>query len=323
MVVSLVLVLVFSALLLVGLFSAGFRRLGDHFNETVQPRPRYANIGASSSPVRQQSSSQSRRRLGLSYATCFFLLAVLLVLGMALVRKHHHPHRKHKAQPPPPSKHELFWVKDFDELAGAAAFAGEASVRPIPPPPPQTKGREFVLNVEGKQHANVLVYHRADVESGWHKTKEDAWQDALERSRTYLAAFLAGQRPPIAWQPSLEDVQRLVRGKPDETVQVMGDIGEMRRVTIHLQLTAQDYARILKAEREQCREERIVALGKIFGVVLAVLALVALGLRVEDWTHGYVGLGALGGVVFVLLAGAALLGCFWMTEGLLVFSRLP
>jgi hypothetical protein len=145
------------------------------------------------------------------------------------------------------------------------------------------------------------------VDGGWMKSQEEAYQDALSQAQDALAARLRQQKPAIEWTPTEDYVRKLVKGRPDFEVKDFPDLGSMVRAHVRLEVTAQHKTEIAQLDRHLRMESRQFLLIKILGGLLAVLAVMAAYLRLDELGKGFYTSWlrlAVAGLIGVALAGA-------------------
>jgi len=147
------------------------------------------------------------------------------------------------------------------------------------------------------------------VVQGFGLEQEDAEQEALKAAKEKVLNYLSGQGVVLKWDPSLAFIRSLVKKiepADDVDVQIAG-IAPAKHVSVHFELSPQNYQYILKKESELRGQERMVILGKVLAGLVGILAAVAGYFRLEDATKGYytawLRLGAIG---FVAMIGAGL-----------------
>jgi len=155
------------------------------------------------------------------------------------------------------------------------------------------------------------------VQGSFKDNEDEARDDALDKAHAQLLAYLQRQSPPVQWTPGIDFVKKLVR---DESVTGLeGDVGKefadrvgprpMKRVRLRLVLGVREHEEILRRDREFRVEQRQVFLLKVLGAIMGLLALVAMYVRLEDWTKGYytamLRLAAASGAAAILAAAGA------------------
>ncbi len=197
---------------------------------------------------------------------------------------------------------------------GATQWCQAGKPRPRPAPVQVEEGKSASWDVKG-----------------YGRSREEAEQDALEKARSKVTAYLRRQEPPLFWSPTaayvrdhLADTARME--KLDDV-----DIGEPPAPVVkvqcwrlpvivtparYLQMVREnrdDLARQQKVERDARAVERMLLLGKVMGGILALLVGVGGYIRLDDWTKGVytsclgVGLGGVVGVVIVTFISLCLL----------------
>lgn len=146
------------------------------------------------------------------------------------------------------------------------------------------------------------------IEGTYAETREEAERDALAKARTSVEEYLRSLEPPVFWTPSQEYVNaRLVKKRQEEPLDAP-DLGVvMRRVRLELEITPKDRADILQRDHRYQVEQRMLWLGKVMTILVALLAAVSGYVRLDEQTKGYYsGWLRLGAVGFVAAVGLAL-----------------
>jgi hypothetical protein len=159
------------------------------------------------------------------------------------------------------------------------------------------------------------------VKGDWMESDEEAVRSALDNAREEVTRYLRSQRPPMEWAPDLTWIQqKLLRdfGNPDEktlTALGMGDntheanvaghtvlvetrklegLPEMRRAAVRVEVSQLARSEIEDQERswqKKERQERATArqgvMVRVLAGLVALLAVIACYLRLEDATKGY------------------------------------
>ncbi len=139
----------------------------------------------------------------------------------------------------------------------------------------------------------------AEVESGsWLHLEAKGWgvdekqsRDGVARKvRAQIDDYLQEQAPGLEWLPSRKFVrEHLVKGPPrrlegeDTTI----DGTPMKCWEWTVEVNAQDWRAILHQDREIRAERRMILLGKILAGLVALLAVIAAYIRLDDGTRGY------------------------------------
>jgi hypothetical protein len=147
--------------------------------------------------------------------------------------------------------------------------------------------------------------------TGYGKTIQDAEQDALERAHKEVLDYLAGLNPPVEWQPSVDYVARKLVKQREEDGPKMREFGPVYEMTLTIDVASnQQQQDILKHDRQHRMEVRQLVLLKIVGGLVALLAVVAVYFRLEEYTKGYYTLWLrLLGLGLIALTGA---GVWWL-----------
>jgi hypothetical protein len=167
----------------------------------------------------------------------------------------------------------------------------------------------------GESVANAADVLRLRVEGEWRSSPEKALADALEAAQKHLYAELSGLKPPIHFvpEPAVINDKLVVSHSPEERVfpfpsdRADGTIDHQTMVKMTLDLEVRP-----GHLRELRREERVASGGWLLGGVSALLAVVALFFRFDEWTRGYLTRWlALGAAGLVAVLGAA----WWFLKG--------
>jgi hypothetical protein len=159
----------------------------------------------------------------------------------------------------------------------------------------------------------VVAAEAADQESptwkvvGRGENSQDAYQDALEKGQTKVTAYLRAQSPPVAWTPTTEDIERLVKGpKEGPVARELEGLGLVYETTLQVGISSQEFKAILDHEGLDQSKERLLWLLKGLGVVVGILAAVACYIRLDEWSKGYyTGWLRLGAASFIAAAVAS------------------
>jgi hypothetical protein len=122
---------------------------------------------------------------------------------------------------------------------------------------------------------------------GWGQSREDAELDALKKARTEILDYLREQGVVLEHGPTERDVRPLVKEwSEDESREVQG-IGELRQAKLKVELTSKNLAEFVQQDRQVRSQQRMLWLGKILAVLVALLSAVAGYCRLEEATKGY------------------------------------
>jgi hypothetical protein len=155
-------------------------------------------------------------------------------------------------------------------VAQGGNFWKARSARPVPDPALEEK----VLSEQ--------------VEGTWKKTPQEAKEDALENARTRVIAYLRRQNPSVDWTPPADYVQTaLVKEEKVERKEFEADVGTMYRVRLGLEVAGKDRAEMMRRARHYLMEQRQACLLKVLGAMVALLAVAAGYVRLDDWSKGY------------------------------------
>lgn len=180
------------------------------------------------------------------------------------------------------------WVAQV-ELVAAPRRADKAEKKPAKP-----AEKKLIMNVAGKDY---------------HRTHDEAWQDALQEARSEVAALLRRTQPQLHWTPPLSFVeQRLVKEESETESPPDPDVGIMRQVELRLEISNRDYQEMVQMARRDLIPWRLLTLAKCFAGLLAVLTAFTGYVRLEEWTKGYYTAWLrLGALAFMSAAGFLLL----------------
>jgi hypothetical protein len=145
------------------------------------------------------------------------------------------------------------------------------------------------------------------------KTREDAWNDALDKARREVVTWLGNQVPLADWEPTLDYVQKqLIKGEPVEKEDFHDPlIGSMRKIQLTVEVSTRDRDDLLRLVRRHCARQRMQMLAKALSGLVILLGTFASYVRLDEWTKGYytnrlrlgaMGLVAAAGTGFYLLA---------------------
>src|SRR5262249_11611566 len=118
---------------------------------------------------------------------------------------------------------------------------------------------------------------------GEFRSSVDAARDsALHAAQEQMRAWLAKQDPPVHRKPSLETIRRemnpLDHALASEPLEKSNDL--MYKMTMEFEMRPQHV-------RDLREQERVVVGIGTFGGMLAILGVVALFFRIDEWTKGY------------------------------------
>jgi hypothetical protein len=125
---------------------------------------------------------------------------------------------------------------------------------------------------------------------GWGEDEQQAREDALKKAIPKVEKYLRSLVPPLEWAPSpafirdhfIKAPQRLEdRGVQD----VVGN--SMKCWGWKVGLSARDWQQILQLDRELRVQQRMAFLARILAGLLALLAVIAGYIRLDEWTKGY------------------------------------
>jgi hypothetical protein len=127
------------------------------------------------------------------------------------------------------------------------------------------------------------VKFRADV--------DEAKEEVLSEARNRVLVYLKRQNPPVDWEPTVDYIRDYLvkewsEDKKDPPKE-MEEVGPLHRYNLLVEVSPDDYSQILQQERHEHMKWRLLPLAKGLGVLVALLALVAGYIRVDEWTKGY------------------------------------
>jgi hypothetical protein len=147
---------------------------------------------------------------------------------------------------------------------------------------------------------------------GYGEKDSDAEEDALERARIEVAAFLRSCRPPVQWDPPRYYIEKyLVKGRIDsqdkeliEARSVQEPLGK-KVAGLRVEVAPDDLKAILRTQRQWF-------LARLLALVVAGLTATAAYLRLDEATKGYY-TNMLRAASVVLVAGVAV-GLWWLAS---------
>ncbi len=140
--------------------------------------------------------------------------------------------------------------------------------------------------------ASESKYPAWSISGRWRTTREEAYQSALQMAGDQLSDYLHGQNPPTAWPVSADNetfrelVRKLVKNDQDH-IDNFKEAGDMHQVSLELRLTPAARAEIYQQDRAFRAMDRMTWLARLLAAIVAVLAVTAGYLRMEDLTKGY------------------------------------
>lgn len=146
-------------------------------------------------------------------------------------------------------------------------------------------------------------------EKGIGETREQAMQIALERAHEKVIAYLHEQNS-LQWTPSLDYLrQKLVKNVKDE-IPTYPDEGLKHQVNLRVEVGPEEQKDILREERNYRVELRLTGLARVLGVLVALLATVAVYVRLDELSKGYYTAWLRLAAVTVVAAGGGV--CYWV-----------
>jgi hypothetical protein len=138
--------------------------------------------------------------------------------------------------------------------------------------------------------------------------KESSRERAVRLAQRTLEDYLWKQEPPVEWRPRRRDVEKLIKGEPEKkktTFRASGQRLGLWKWTFVV--TYDDWRQILRRDRELRAKERMGLLARILAGLVALLAVVAAYIRLDEWTKGfYTGRLRLAGLAVLALVAAGL-----------------
>jgi len=146
---------------------------------------------------------------------------------------------------------------------------------------------------------------------GWGLDLKQAKNNALKEAQKEIVTCLRRHQPPLAsWVPAEEYIENnmVQEGAKGDDVQVE-KVGTAKRWWIFLKDPDWDtFTRLDREaqieERRQHGQERLLLLARVFGGLLVLLAAIAGGIRLDEWTRGSYRR-------WLQLAGASLVAAAW------------
>jgi hypothetical protein len=212
----------------------------------------------------------------------------------------------------------LFWV---------AAVAVQAQVpAPVDPSSPKRSAPSRTKEPKAPRHPVPMDRPKEadaaesfmEVHGDWCKTASDAERDVLEKAQIRVLEYLQIKEPAALRKPDLEYIRKnLLKDSRTEFRQIEDanvgiDLGQMQRLIARIEVSRRDRETMLREdrkyrqelrerERSQVAEYRMLGLGKVLGVVVALLGGVGGYIRLDELTKGYY-------TAWLRLAAASLVG---------------
>jgi hypothetical protein len=141
-------------------------------------------------------------------------------------------------------------------------------------------------------------------------SEKDAVQAAFAKARQGLLDYLQAQVPPIDWPPPDDFVEKHLKISDREVIkEEVDDDQTIYQAKFSVEVTPENRQEILQSAHHYRIEQRLMDIGKIFAVLIALLAGVAGYIRLDEWSKGHfpawLRLAALG------LLAAAGVGVWW------------
>lgn len=122
---------------------------------------------------------------------------------------------------------------------------------------------------------------------GYGETQEDAWEMAADKAHDKVLGALQRELPGLQWLPSPEYVTKhLVKETYKSSVE-RPELGTVRQVRFRVEVTPSDKNDILQRDRHYRMEQRMLLLAKVLGGLVAVLATIAMYVRLDEFSKGY------------------------------------
>jgi hypothetical protein len=220
------------------------------------------------------------------------------------VRLNQHAHRpppRHVPEPPEPPDNVEAPLPVLPDVPGPAPSAGPVTVTS--------------RSTAATSSSTITSTSTGDAENpkwtvqGSSGERNDAKEQALLKAQERITYYLERQKPPVLWSPDLAYIEKhLLKGRPEESIVNIEGYGPAPQVSINVEITPDAYRDILREYRAQTMNQRLLLVSAIVGGLVALFAVVAGYLRLEELTKGYytwwLRLGALG---FLALTGGGLL----------------
>jgi hypothetical protein len=177
----------------------------------------------------------------------------------------------------------LVWLVANVALAGDKDSQGGANVK-------KGKGPERTVraaNVPPSRNESTSDRNLSWYVEGWGKTKEEAREDALKKIPSEVNANLAEQGVVLNWQPTPNFVRSLVKDWGKSESKDIEGVGPMEQIQLKVEITPHDYRQMVKMDREERAEGRMMFLGKVLAGLVALLVAVGGYFRLEEATKGY------------------------------------
>jgi hypothetical protein len=124
-------------------------------------------------------------------------------------------------------------------------------------------------------------------EGGPKTTREEAEQEALEQARAEIAAYIYSRTGSYGWAPPRDYVNGLVRDRAYPKKDFGEDVGIMYFANLELELNARTRAELIRMEREDRSQDRMLWLGKLLALTVTLLAAVSGYVHLDEQTKGY------------------------------------
>ncbi|MBL8795285.1 MAG: hypothetical protein JNM56_15375 [Planctomycetia bacterium] len=179
--------------------------------------------------------------------------------------------------------------------------------QPLQPPQPP-KGKTINPTRTSAARTQVIT-----VEGEYQKTREAAWRAALEQAESDVQDYLRQRGMRLETRVPRELIEhKMLKGEPrEETRDFGGNVGEVRRFVLEIQVTPEVRALLAQQEREFRAQERMFLVGKVLALIVVLLAATALYFRLDEYTKGYytsslrwAALGVVAGFIVFLIFGS-------------------
>lgn len=253
--------------------------------------------------IAQSACSKSKGGWGFG-SLLVVLVCVLVGLGFGGV------YRLKKSSPLPPESeaHPFEWENI------SLPFEKEVVDKDLPKGPSTTKKDEVPPKAPKKPKSKkVEVFSQNDVVMTFDqvkglpfKSKEDAYQDALNKARDQVEEYLA--RQGLQGTVRTEDVEKLVQ--ETETVPYPNprhdpQMENMMSVELQLTMRHEDLKEFKQADRHVRAQTRVELLSKILAGVVVLLLTIGTYIRLDEFSKGYYRIGLRAGAAATVAAAFA------------------
>lgn len=124
--------------------------------------------------------------------------------------------------------------------------------------------------------------------TGYGKTNEDAWQNALEKAYAPVSEYLHERIRGLQWPISTEFIaNRLVKKSTPAPLHDEPSGETLAQMDLQVEITPEDQGLVLESDRRYRMEHRMIWLGEILAAVLVMLATGAAYVRLDEASKGY------------------------------------